>query len=124
MPDLQILVEGETTTLHDVLRGGRHVLVAPASDAASALSDPALRPFRRDLEVVSPTPAPGDKSAGPFILIRPDGHVAALGRPGSTEALAGYLRDLFTKAACQPDNRHEGGAPGAACATNSGQRSS
>jgi hypothetical protein len=50
--------------------------------------------------------------------------VAALGRPGSTEAVTGYLRDLFRKSACQPDNRHEGGASDAACVTTSDQRSS
>jgi hypothetical protein len=57
------------------------------------LSDPALRPYRSDLEIVTPTP--GDEGTGPFILIRPDGHIAALGRPGSIDAVTGYLRDLF-----------------------------
>jgi 2-polyprenyl-6-methoxyphenol hydroxylase-like FAD-dependent oxidoreductase len=124
MPDLQVRADGQATTLYDVLRAGRHVLVAPAAHAARALSDPALRPFRSDLDIVTQTSAPGEKRAWPFILIRPDGHTAALGRPGSMDAVTGYLRDLFTKPACLPDNRHEGGAPDVAWATASDQRSS
>jgi len=46
-------------------------------------------PFRRDLEFVT------QAGAGLVILIRPDGHVAARGRPGRMEAVTGYLRDLF-----------------------------
>ena len=108
MPDLQVRAGGQATTLYDVLRGGRHVLVTPATDVASALNDPALRPFRSELDVVTPTPEPRDQGAGPFILIRPDGHVAALGRPGRTDAVTGYLRDLFTTPARDPDKGNEG----------------
>ena len=36
------------------------------------------------------------------MLIRPDGHVAARGRPGSLEPVAGYLRDLFREPAGHP----------------------
>jgi len=109
MPDIQVRAGGQATTLHRVLHGGRHVLVVPATDAA-VLSDPALRAYRGDLEIVTTTPAPGDKGTGPFVLIRPDGHVAARGRPGSMDAVTGYLRDLFGEPACHPDERPEGGA--------------
>jgi hypothetical protein len=33
--------------------------------------------------------------AGPVVLLRPDGHVAARGRPGRMPAVTGYLRELF-----------------------------
>jgi (2Fe-2S) ferredoxin len=36
-----------------------------------------------------------DNGMGPVVLVRPDGHAAARGTPGSMEAIAGYLRDLF-----------------------------
>lgn len=98
MPDIGVRADGPATTLHGVLRAGRHVLVAPAADAASVLSDPALRRYLSDLEVVTPIPAPGDKGTGPFVLVRPDGHVAALGRPGNMDAVTGYLRDLWQTA--------------------------
>ena len=124
MPDLQVRAGGQATTLLDVLRGGKHVLVVPDAHAARVLSDPALRPFRSDLDIVTQSPAPGAEGAQPFILIRPDGHVAALGRPGGMDAVTGYLRDLFTRSACHPDRRHEGGAPDAASVTASAQRSS
>jgi hypothetical protein len=124
MPDIQVRAGGQATTLHGVLRSGRHVLVAPGAHAASVLSDPALRLHRSDLEIVTPALASGDKGTGPFVLIRPDGHVAALGRPGSMDAVTGYLGDLFREPARHRDDRSAGSALHAACATVSGQRSS
>ena len=53
MPDVPVRAGGQPTTLHRVLRGGRHVLVVPAAHAASVLGDSALRPYRRDLDVVT-----------------------------------------------------------------------
>ena len=105
MPDIQVSADGQATTLHGVLRGGRHVLVAPAAHAASVLSDPALRPYRSDLQIVTPQPGLADKGTGPFILIRPDGHVAARGRPGSMAAVTRYLHDLFREPGSHPDER-------------------
>jgi 2-polyprenyl-6-methoxyphenol hydroxylase-like FAD-dependent oxidoreductase len=90
MPDIQLR---GPATLYSVLRSGRHVLVVPAAHTASVLSDAGLRPYRSDLDLVTPTPP--DPGTGPVLLVRPDGHVAARGRPGRMEAVAGYLRDLF-----------------------------
>jgi 2-polyprenyl-6-methoxyphenol hydroxylase-like FAD-dependent oxidoreductase len=111
MPDIQVRVSGQATTLHGALHGGRHVLVAPANHHASVLSDPALRLYQSDLEIVTPMPAPGDKANGSFVLIRPDGHVAARGTPGNMSAVTGYLHDLFHEPACHPVQRTEGDAP-------------
>ena len=94
MPDVEVHADGQATTLHQVLRGGRHVLVIPAAHAG-LLSDSALRPYREDLHIVMR--APGDH--GLVVLVRPDGHVAARGRPGRMEAVTGYLHDLFTEPA-------------------------
>ena len=110
MPDLPVRADGQLTTLHRVLRGGRHVLLVPAAHAAGVLADPMLRPYQGDLDIVS-----GD--ATPVVLIRPDGHVAARGRPGSLESVAGYLRDLTLPGESRvPDlalrNRPSGGPPG------------
>jgi hypothetical protein len=124
MPDVQVRAGGQATTLHCVLRGGRHVLVAPAAHAASVLSDPALRPYQSDLDIVTPTSALGGKRTTPFVLIRPDGHIAARGRPGSMDAVTGYLRELFRGPACQPDEHLDGGALHTACGMVSQQRSS
>ena len=76
-----------------------HVLVVPAAHAASVLSDSGLQVYRRDFDIVTHAPTPGGHGHGPFVLIRPDGHVAARGRPGNMEAVTGYLRDLFTEPA-------------------------
>ena len=103
MPDIQVSMGSQAATLHSVLRGGRHVLVVPPSHLPSVLDDAALRLYRRDLDVVAghvtQLPTPRDHGTGPVVLVRPDGHVAAQGRPGSMDAVAGYLRDLFGKPA-------------------------
>jgi hypothetical protein len=99
MPDIHIRAGSQPTTLHRVLRGGRHVLVVPADHLASMLSDSGLRPYSGDLEIVTGdvarAPRPRDNGTGPVILVRPDGHVAGRGRPGSMEPVTGYLRDLL-----------------------------
>jgi hypothetical protein len=62
------------------------------------LSDARLQPYSCDIEVVTcdvtQTPRPDSRTAR-VILVRPDGHVAARGRPGGLESVTGYLRDLF-----------------------------
>jgi 2-polyprenyl-6-methoxyphenol hydroxylase-like FAD-dependent oxidoreductase len=93
MPDVEVQADGQATTLHRVLRGGRHVLVIPAAQAG-LLSDSALRPYREDVDIVTQARAPGDR--GLVVLVRPDGHVAARGGPGRMQAVTGYLHDLFT----------------------------
>ena len=93
MPDIGVRASGVDTTLYRVLRGGLHVLVVPAAHAAGTLGDAGLQPYRGDLYIV--TPAPDGNGTGPVLLVRPDGHVAARGRPGRLEAVTGYLRDLL-----------------------------
>jgi hypothetical protein len=66
------------------------VLLVPAAHAASLRADPALWPYRADVDVVT-----CQNGTGPVVLVRPDGHAAARGTPGAMAAIAGYLRDLF-----------------------------
>jgi 2-polyprenyl-6-methoxyphenol hydroxylase-like FAD-dependent oxidoreductase len=89
MPDLAVRADGQPATLHQALGGGRHVLLIPAASAAAVRADAALRPHRDDVELVETA------GAGPVVLVRPDGHVAAKGRPGRMPAVTGYLRGLF-----------------------------
>jgi hypothetical protein len=111
-PDVGVRAGSEATTLHRVLRGGRHVLVVPAAHAASVAGDLALRPYRTDLETVTRA------GAGPVILIRPDGHVAARGRPGRMKAVTGYLRDLFGEPAEAGPRADPVAVPGATAGLN------
>jgi hypothetical protein len=111
MPDIGVHAGGQAATLHSVLRGGQHVLVIPAAGAASVLSDPGLRPYRADLGVVTvgawPAPTIRNDGQGPVVLVRPDGYVAARGRPGNMHAVTGYLRDLLG----EPAREHVGEHP-------------
>ena len=99
MPNIQVSMGSQATALHSVLRGGRHVLIVPASHLSSALGDAALRFYGTDLDVVTGDVTQPlrvrDHRTGPVVLVRPDGHVAARGRPGNMAAVAGCLRDLF-----------------------------
>jgi len=90
MPDIAVLAGGRATTLHQVLRAGRHVLMVPEAGLAGVLDEAGLTPYRDELDVVAA--ADGTRSA---MLVRPDGHVAARGRPGCMDAVTGYLRGLF-----------------------------
>jgi hypothetical protein len=72
------------------------------------LGVPGLGPFLGDLHVVT---GPCDFSPGTAFLVRPDGQLAARGRPGAMEAVTGYLRDLFPppepgSAACRRTRGH------------------
>ena len=114
MPDLEVTVGGRDTTLYTVLRGGRHVLVVPATDSAHLLAGSGLLPYWRDLEIVITTPRQSviqrRQGAAPVILIRPDGHVAAVGSPGSLHAVTSYFRTLFGQASAQQPHVHSNSA--------------
>ncbi len=110
IPDIGVRAGGQATTLHTVLRGGRHVLVIPAAAVASVMSDPELDPHRGDLEIV--TQEAHDR-AGPVLLVRPDGHLAARGRPGHLHTVTGYLGDLFA----EPEGAGHQAGPAPGCQT-------
>jgi 2-polyprenyl-6-methoxyphenol hydroxylase-like FAD-dependent oxidoreductase len=99
MPDMTVHADNQASTLHRVLRRGRHVLVIPAADPAPVLNDGLLRRYLEYFDVVTTdtgkAPGRGRGGIGPVILVRPDGHVGARGRPGSMHAVTGYLHDLF-----------------------------
>jgi 2-polyprenyl-6-methoxyphenol hydroxylase-like FAD-dependent oxidoreductase len=99
MPDIKVCAGSQGTTLHSVLRGGRHVLVVPPAGSAGVLADAGLHPYRGDFDVVTgdtvETPGFRNDGTGLVVLVRPDGYVAARGRPGSMHAVTGYLRELF-----------------------------
>ena len=99
MPDIAVRAHGQPTTLHTVLRAGRHVLVVPAASLVTVLDEAGLAPYRDDLNVVA---ADG---TGPVVLVRPDGHVAAQGRPGRVHAVTGYLSGLFGEPGSVPATR-------------------
>ena len=114
MPDLEVTVGGRDTTLYTVLRGGRHVLVVPATDSAHLLAGSELLPYWRDLEIVITAPRQSviqrRQGAAPIILIRPDGHVAAVGSPGGLHAVTSYFRTLFGQASAQQPHVHSNSA--------------
>jgi 2-polyprenyl-6-methoxyphenol hydroxylase-like FAD-dependent oxidoreductase len=97
MPDIQVHAGQQATTLHAVLRAGRHVLIVPEAHAAIAQTGSALRPYQDDLHVVTADVSRSAEFHGKgalVVLVRPDGHVAACGRPAAMHAVTSYLRDL------------------------------
>jgi hypothetical protein len=80
------------------------VLVVPAVEAAGVLCDPGLRPYWRDLDVVTrdgrEPPRFRNDGTGPVVLARPDGFVAARGRPGRLHQVTAYLLDLLQQPGC------------------------
>ena len=100
VPDMKVHLAGRTTTLHNVLGHGRHVLVVPPAALANVLRHAALRDYRSDVDIVTGngTPAPWRAARGavPVILVRPDGHVAVRARPRDLRPVIDYLGDLFT----------------------------
>jgi 2-polyprenyl-6-methoxyphenol hydroxylase-like FAD-dependent oxidoreductase len=126
MPDIEGHAGRQAATLHTILRHGRHVLVIPAADPAHVPSDAGLRPYRTDLHVVTgeagETRRFRNGGTGPVVLVRPDGHVAARGRPGSMHSVTGYLRDLFREPAGELLGEHPvEGAQRAVCDTAANQ---
>jgi hypothetical protein len=114
MSDISVRADGQPATLHQVLRSGRHVLLIPADSAAAVQADTALWPYRHDVDLVETV------DAGPVVLVRPDGHVAAKGRPGRMAAVTGYLSGLFFEPGSVPAARPPG-APSQAAAVTGGQ---
>jgi 2-polyprenyl-6-methoxyphenol hydroxylase-like FAD-dependent oxidoreductase len=97
MPDISVRADGQPSTLHTVLRAGRHVLVVPEAGSLTTFEE--LRPYQDDLDVVT------TGGTGPIVLVRPDGHVAAWGKPGRMAAVTGYLCGLFSEPGSVPAAR-------------------
>jgi hypothetical protein len=87
MPDVPVCAPGGTRTLHAALRSGRHVLLLPAGTADGSGVPGDL------VDLVDVVAVPPGTLAGP-VLVRPDGHVAAVSPAGGTAAVRAYLRAL------------------------------
>lgn len=110
---MKVHLGGRATTLHNVLRHGRHVLIVPPARLASVRRQAALRGCRNDIVIVTgsgtQTPRRANRGTVPVMLVRPDGHVAVRARPGDMRPVIDYLRDLFSEPAGQcPGQRHAG----------------
>jgi hypothetical protein len=121
-PDFKVRTREGTSRLFSVLRRGRHVMVVTGADPDSAPASPALTPYRDLFEVV--TCGPGDARAfrrsctGSVFLVRPDGYIAARGRPDRLETVLDYLQQLSSESGIsRPSQPPASGKPGPALAT-------
>ena len=105
MPDIMVRAGDQASTLHRVLRGGRHVLVVPPAGSASVVADAMFGRYRAEVDVVTANSAEmhflQNDGTAPVVLVRPDGYVAARGRLDSMHAIIWYLRDLFGESPAQ-----------------------
>jgi hypothetical protein len=108
--DIDVDVAEGSARLYSVLRRGRHVMVASMADPVDALNSPDLRPYRDSFEVVKGHFCGGRGlprgRAGSVFLVRPDGYIAARGRPDRMATVLGYLRELFERTeTSRPDRK-------------------
>jgi 2-polyprenyl-6-methoxyphenol hydroxylase-like FAD-dependent oxidoreductase len=94
--DVEVTDGGRRTRLHEVLRGGRHVLLLAPGDGG--VPTPAA-PAGLDglVDVVEGRLGAAD-GPGAFALVRPDGFLAARGARADTGRLVGYLQRLGVQA--------------------------
>jgi hypothetical protein len=85
IPDLEVVSGGQVARLYKVLRGGRHVLLAPGAGLPRG-----LQAWQDQIDVV----AGGAGAGGRICLVRPDGYVAARGSVTRIGPVLGYLRRL------------------------------
>ena len=90
-PDLEVVGDGRTARLYELLRHGRHVLLMPARGSGRGWPA-ALDAWRDRIEVAAA--ADGLRPAGNVYLVRPDGYVAARGSVAKPGRLLDYLRQL------------------------------
>jgi hypothetical protein len=98
MPDLAVNDGSRATTLHKVLRSGCHVLVVADTHLATVLDDAGLQRYREDFRIVIgvvKTQRFRGGSTPLVVLVRPDGHVAALATPDAPQPVTSYLAGLF-----------------------------
>jgi len=96
-PDIDVLVGDHRARLHDVLRSGRHVLVTPRADLAGAAAAASALGPQDAVDVVTSDVEAAPRSGGRdglVFLVRPDGYVAARGRPGTPRAIVSCLRAI------------------------------
>jgi 2-polyprenyl-6-methoxyphenol hydroxylase-like FAD-dependent oxidoreductase len=97
-PDIQVRTGEGTSRLFSVLRQGRHVMIVTGADPAAHPASQILKPYRDLFEVVTRDPtnprASRTSRPGSVCLVRPDGYVAARGRPDRLETVLSYLREL------------------------------
>jgi 4,5-epoxidase len=109
LPDLAVHDDGRATTLHEVLRNGCHVLVVADAHLATVLGDAGLQRYRDDVRIVTVAVTTHRLRRGStplVVLVRPDGHVAALATPNEPQPMTSYLEGLFGGANPNELRRH------------------
>jgi len=113
--DMTVRQGSQVTTLHNVLRHGRHVLVVPAGGLASVLDDARLRLYRNDIDIVTGNTAAVARTASGgrtlVVLVRPDGHIAVRARPAAIDPVIDYLHDLLGDQADSGKGQQYAGIP-------------
>ncbi len=103
VPDLTVVTDDGVGSLFRVLRRGSHVLVVQGADPDCAKDSMAGTPYRDLVQIVTVPPdgtsGPGQAGTITAYLVRPDGYLAARGRPEELGSIHKYLRALARDAA-------------------------
>ena len=94
VPDIELRTNAGTTRLYRALSAGRHLLLVSGAETRAALGKAGIDAFARLVDVADGDLRAIGGSSGAFVLVRPDGVLAARGGRRDTGRAIDYLRHV------------------------------
>ena len=103
VPDVELHTDAGTIRLYRALSEGRHLMLVSGAETRAALGKAGIDAFARLVDVADADLRGIGGSSGAFVLVRPDGVLAARGRRRDTARAIDYLRHVCDGAAWELD---------------------
>jgi 2-polyprenyl-6-methoxyphenol hydroxylase-like FAD-dependent oxidoreductase len=103
VPDVELRANAGTTRLYRALQDGRHLLLVSGAETRAALGKAGIDSFARLVDVADADLRGIGGSSEAFVLVRPDGVLAARGGLRDTDRAINYLRHVCGGAARELD---------------------